>query len=583
MALKMSELGGAGKLVSLSGSVGVEAEDYRYELAGTTRDRTRLRSRFDLNGRGYIWDPRFAVFDAGVTLQGETVRSREAGLDGETGVDTLDYRLNTTWFGNRPNPLVIYANSSQTTVSDFWSPSYELATTSKGARWGLESSWVGQTRFYVDHTTSESRSTAVPRSEENLSLGVDASRTFRAKQWGESALSYGYRHTAWDEKVYGSSQRQNYLYLNDRSLFGEKATLTANLTFYDRSDEWGSMLAGGHGLDSRFLGFNSMLNVQQSPALRHYYTLGLSMNDVGVTQSVTHNLSGGLSYRFNPKWQASTTLGVNGTRSEWTQASSGALQSQDSSALSGSASVSYADKFGPYLVTGGYGVTLMQSDTSATVASLPAQRNATHSVDLGYTRTGSPRYVDSLQLRMSHTAGEPSGNEFNVRYSVTSTLSQQNMLQGTAEYRSYRQDYAVWSALASFPGDYHYDRIEAQSARVDIGWLHRFSQTGSVMLSAGATDGTSQGVSLDTRYAQARANMVLRGALHWTALVRAETVDGTAYTAGDKLTVESDLNYRIGKWQATARYRYRDARQDFAPFKERSMTVILKRDYDLRF
>lgn len=583
MALKLSELGEAGKLVSLSGSIGMEAEDYRYEMLASTRERLRLRGRFDLNARGYVWDPRFVVFDAGVTLQDETVRTREAGLDGDTGVDTLGYRFSTTWFGGRPNPLTIYANSSQSTVADFWTPSYELSTRSEGMRWGLDNRWVGRTGFYVDHTVSESRSTAVPRSEENLSLGLDANRTIRAQQWGESALSYGYRHTAWDEKVYGSSHRQNHLYLNDRSLFGEKATLTANLTFYDRSDDWGRVLSGAHGLDSQFLGFNSMLNVQQTDMLRHYYTLGFSMSDVGSSRSVSQNLSGGLSYRFNRVWQASGMLGVNATRSEWAQSFPSASGSQNSSSLTGSAALTYADSFGNFLVTGGYSLALAQSDTFSTTAGLPDQRYTTHSVDLGYTRTGSPRYADSLQLRMSRTVGEPSGDELNARYSVTSTLSQQNLLQGSAEYRRYRQEYAAWSALAPLPDAYSYVMTDTQSARVEVGWLHRFSQSGSVMLSAGLTSGTSQGVSLDTRYAQARGNVILRGNLHWTALLRAEQIEGTAYTAGDKLTVESDLNYRIGKWQATARYRYRDARQDFAPFKERSMTVMLKRDYDLRF
>ncbi len=123
MALKMSELGGAGKLASLSGSFGMEAEDYRYDMAASTRERTRLRGRFDLTGRGYLWDPRFAVFDAGLTLQKETVKTRDAGVNGDTGLDTLGYRLSTTWFGNRPHPLLVYANSSQSTVADFWSPS----------------------------------------------------------------------------------------------------------------------------------------------------------------------------------------------------------------------------------------------------------------------------------------------------------------------------------------------------------------------------------------------------------------------------------------------------------------------------
>lgn len=583
MALKMSELGGAGKISSIHGSIGLEAEDYQHDTDYASRDRTRFRTRFDLNGRGFIWDPRFAVFDAGVTLQRENVQSVDNNVSGETSNNMLGYRLNTTWLASRPYPLTVFANRSQSTVSDFWSPSYELTTSNVGARWGLENKWLGRSSFHVDRTSSESGSALVPRSDQGFSFGMDASQKLRPKQWGESSLAYGYRHTAWDDEVYGGSQRQDYFYVNDRSLFGDKANLTANLTYYDRSDQWGYAGSGTNAMESGFLGFNSMLNVQQTENLRHFYSLGLGMNETGSSQSMSHSLSGGATYRINKQWQATGTLGLSGTSSESPAGPGGASQSMESTSLSGSAAVMYSDTLGNYLVNGGYSLALMQASPSATASSLPAQQSTAHSANLGYTRMNSPRYADSLQLRVSQTAGEPSGSELNVRYSVTSMLTQSDMLQGTAEYRRTQQEYAVWGPSALEQDDYYYYDLDSQSTRLDFGWLHRFSQAGNVMLSAGATSGTSQGVTLDTRYAQARASMRLRGALQLTALARAEQIDGSAYLAGRKVTLESDLNYRIGKWQATARYRYRDAQQEFAPFQERTITVLLKRDYGLRF
>jgi hypothetical protein len=76
--------------------------------------------------------------------------------------------------------------------------------------------------------------------------------------------------------------------------------------------------------------------------------------------------------------------------------------------------------------------------------------------------------------------------------------------------------------------------------------------------------------------------MRLRSALQWTALARAEQIEGLESIAGRKVTIESDLDYRIGKWQATARYRLRDANQAISPFKERSIIFMLKRDYGFR-
>jgi len=584
MALKMSDsLGSAGRL-TFYGSVGVEAEDYKYDSDYGTRDRTRLRTRFDLNGRGFIWDPRFAVFDAGVTLQRDNVQSVDNGVNGESSYNMLGYRLNTTWFANKPYPLTFYANRSQSTVSDFWSPSYELTTNTLGARWGLENKWLGRSSFYVDRTSSESGSAVVPRSDQNLSFGMDASQKLRPKKWGESDLSYGYRHTAWDEQVYGGSQRQDYFYLSDRSLFGDKANLTANLTYYSRSDQWGYAGASANMMESKFLGFNSMFSVQQTQDFRHFYSVGLGMNEAGGSQSLSHNLSGGANYRINAHWQVTGMLGMSGSSTETSATAFNGAQSQESSSLSGSAGLMYSDTLGNYLINGGYNLAVMQANTTGMTYGQPAQQNTTHSANLGYTRMNSPLYADSLQLRVSQTLGDTnSGSELNMRYSVTSMLTQSDMLQGVVEYRRYQQQYALWSGMEPGSNDYYYYGTDAQNTRLDFGWLHRFSASNSVMLSAGATSGTSQGVAISTRYAQARASMSLRSALQWTALARMEQMEGMYYLSGRQMTFESDLNYRIGKWQATGRFRYRDSQQEYAPFKESSIMAILKRDYGFRF
>lgn len=572
--------GNAGRL-TFYGSVGVEAENYQYDSEYGSRDRMRLRTRFDFNGRGFIWDPRFATFDAGVTLQRDNVQTVENDVSGNTSNNLLGYRLNTTWFANKPFPLNIYANRSQSTVSDFWSPSYELITDNMGARWGMENRWLGRSNFYVDRRSSESSNSLVPRSEQNLSLGMDASQKLRAKQWGESDLSYGYRHTAWDEQVYGGSQRQDYFYLNDRSLFGDKANLSANLTYYDRSDQWSFAGSGGNVVESKFLGFNSMFNVQQTENFRHFYGLGLGMNSSGTTQSTSYNLSAGANYRLDPRWQVNGMLGLSGSSSELRAASLDGIDKKlDSTALTGSAGIMYSETLGNYLVNGGYTLALTQTNTTMATG-LPALQNTTHSANLGYTRMNSPLYADSLQLRMSQTVGEPGGSESNVRYSVNSTLTQSDMLQGTAEYRRYQRKSAVWTNEVDAP-DFYYYNMDSQSTRLDFGWMHRFSEAGSTMLSAGATNSVSQDVAFGTRYVQARASMRLRSALDWTALVRAEQIDGSVYVAGRKLTVESDVNYRVGKWQASIRYRLRDAQQEFAPFKEKSIFLMLRRDYALR-
>jgi hypothetical protein len=583
MALPRSEsLAGAGRLTSIYGSAGMEAEDYRYDTLYDSRDRKRLRTRVDLDGRGFVWDPRFATFDAGITLQRENVQNRGNGANGDTSLNLLGYRLNTTWFANKPYPLTLYANRSQSTVSDFWSPSYELTTTNLGGRWGMENQWLGRTGFYLDHSSSKSANVLVPRSEQNLSFGMDGTQKLKPKQWGESDVSYGYRHTGWDEQVYGGKQRQDYFYLNDHTLFGEKTNLTSNLTYFNRTDQWGFAGSDNGMMKSSFLGFNGMMTVQQTDSLRYYFGMGLGMNDAGGSKNTSYSLSGGANNRFNERWQVTGTVSLGGSNSAAPTAG-GSSQNQQSTSVSSTGAVMYSDILGNFLINGGYALTLTQANTSgtSTTSDTPSQQNTMHTADLGFTRMNSPLYADSLQLRMTRTQGRPSGSESNIRYSVTSMLTQSDMLQGIVEYRRYQQESTYLSSDATNPNYYYYS-MNSQSSRLDLGWLHRFSQASSVMFSSGATTGQTQGIATDTRYAQARAAMRLRGALQWTALARLEQIDGFESIAGRKTTVESDLNYRIGKWEATLRYRLRDAKMQFAPFKERSIMFLLKRDFGFR-
>lgn len=574
---------GAGRTF-FNGSLGVETEDYQYSSGGVTQDRLRLRARLDLNGRGFVWDPRFATYDAGITLERDAVHTTITNsADTNTNYNIFGYRLNTTWFANKPYALNLYANRSQTTVADYQTPSYALTTTSMGAQWGWENQWAGKMRFYLDRMQAESDNSIVPRSDVNSSFGVDSMKKLFAKQWGESSVGYGYRHNESAEQVYGSSQSQDYFYLNDNSMLGDKARLNANLTYYNRLYQYGSTAAGNSAAASSFLSVNSGLSVQQSEKLGHFYNLGLNMSETEGSQTLSENVSGGVNYRFNSQWQANASLGLNSTKTDTagTTALPSGSQTQTSSSVFGSGGVQYSDKFDVYLINGGYNISWNRADT--TFANAIARRSTTQSANIGYTRTGSPLYTDSLQLRMSQTLGEPRGSEANARYSVTSVLSQKDMLQGSIEYRRYDQTYALLtgagSALDSAGNAKEYYSFNSKNTRMDLGWQHRFSDAAHVALSLGANNGENQGIVNSSRFAQARASVLFRSNLQWTALARMEDIVGLESYSGKKMTVESDLNYRLGKWQASARYRLRDARLQQTPFKEQSIIMLVKRDY----
>jgi hypothetical protein len=555
------------------GSLGLMTEKYTYSSETTKEDRMRLQKRVDLNSRGFIWDPRFATFDGGVTLQSEDISASA----GDTTLNTLGYRLNTTWLANRPHPLSLSASRTRNTVADFLTPSYDLTSTNLGVRWGLENKWLGQTRFFYDRSRSESDSIRVPRSDLTQSYGLESQQKVRPRQWGESNLTLGYRRNEWDDYVFGNTQRQNYFYAYDRTLFGDRANLTANLTYYNRDDQWAAPGSAVNQVASNFLGFNSALTVEQTDKFRHFYNLGMSLNDVADTQSQSYSLLAGANYRFNERWQANGSLGWNSSSVSKPATDVNSL-SQDYSKALANAGVQYSNLWGNLWVNGGYGVVTEwpQGDNN-----LNTTNTVTHVITAGYARRGSPLFLDFMDLRISTKSGQPSGNEQNFRYGVNSQLSFQDALQGVVEYRHNYQRSPVVGVVDQ--PDLTVFIQESKSARLDLGWLHRFSTASSTSLSAGATKSESQGVSLDSSYLQGRLNAQLRFNLQLTALARVEQIRGTTTLTGRKSTLESDLLYRFGKWQVSARYRLRDAQLQTAPFKEQSLIFYVRRDFGVSF
>lgn len=557
------------------GYLGAEAENYQYSSPSYEQTRDRFKGILDIGGRGYVWDPRFLTLNAGLTFSRETIQHNQ----GETQLNMLGYRLSSSLFPASNNPLVLHASRAQSTVADYWTPSYNLTTTTAGARWGFDSAWLGRARMTIDSTKSESASPLVPRSDDMLSYGIEANKRILLRQFGESDLNYGYRHNEWKENVRGSNQQQDHFYLYDRTKLGDTANLNATVTYYQRNDQWAGLGGtGGNAIDSNYLNINSQLMIQQTDDFRHFYTVAINNSTMGQTSTQGYNASAGANYQYNPHWRVSGTLGINTSQAK---SNSATAFSQSTNNLQGSGNVQYSDRFGNYLVNGGYTIAWqsmrMDIDNSTTVYALPVgNTGTTHSLDTSFTRTGSPRYTDSLQLRLSQRQGTYKSDERNLRYSVNSLLGQHDALQGLFEYRAYNTETPIVSANS---GIYSIYLQSSTTTRIDLAWLHRFSASSSVSSSVGQTVTTTQSMEFQSRYAQARLNTMLRSNMQFTALARLEQLEGIQTIAGTKTTLEADLLYRLGKWQAIARYRLREADFQLAPFKEHSIFFSLRRDY----
>lgn len=549
------------------GAVSGQLENYDYRTDATTTRRRNFQTKFDINMKGFAWDPRLLTFDAGLSLQNENIRSD----NGDTRFNTVGYRLQTTWFAGRPNPLNVFANRSKTTVADYATPSYGLTTSTFGARWGLEDKWLGRTQFFLDRTRSESDNVLVPRSDTNLNLGVEAKQKFRPKKWGESELSYGYRYTSWDDQAYGNRQRQNYFYGYDRTLFGEKVNLTANATYYNREDErTASVLGSGDAIKSDILNLSSALQVNESEVFQHHYSVGMGTSKVGETQSSSFNANAGANYKLSEQWRTNASVGWNMSKV------SGASNSTFSNP-SASGALLYTNIFDNLMVNGGYSLTLSRPQTTEG----GSFNNMSHSANIGYSRRGNTLYADSLDLRTTIQTGQTRGNEQNIRYGVNSQLSNNDTLQTVVEYRRYRQEFTTGTTIF---GASTSTALDSNLLRFDANWMHNFGSTASTTVSAGGTRGQTQGFANNLTYAQARMNARLPGNVQWTAMGRVETMaGGMSSTIGRKTTLESDLNYRIGKWQTMARYRLRDSRLESGSFREQSLLFFLKRDYAIAF
>lgn len=579
------------------GWVGIESEDYQNTsttAAGSNAvRRKRLRETVDVNGSGYIWDRRFAHFTAGLTLSHETSRQDT----GQTQSNLTGYRFSSQWFVSSPNPLHVSVSRAKSTVTDPWNPSYDVVTTTAGARWGFDNRYVGRTHVFMDSIKADSVNAVVPRADRNLVYGLDGGRRFVSRpsedeiptrfQHNQSDATWGYRHNDWSEDVSGSRQSQDYLFVSDRTQLGAANNLNAGMTYYRRNDGWG--LGGGSGgtaMASSYLNVNSQLMMQETESFRHSYNLAVNSNSVGASDSTGYSGSAAIDYMFNENWRAGANAGASSTRAS-SQGSDGNAFDQSSTTTMAGGMINYNTRLGQYLLRAGYSGNWRSSNTQASgTTSVPGTGTSSmHAVDAGYTRMGSQLFSDALQLRLSKTLGDYSGEERSAYYTVNSLLGEHDALQGIAEYRSYKTETPMLVAVAT-PGvattGTGFYQSNSTTNRIELNWIHRFGASATLSATAGRVDSSSAWLNMQSRYGQARVSAMLRGNLQWTALGRVEQVDGYEAVAGRRKSIESDLIYRLGKWQANIRYRQRDWDSRLSPFKERSLFFLLRRDYGFR-
>ncbi len=557
---------------TLSGGLGLRYEDYDYSTGGVTSySRRALEQELRVGSTGFVWDPRLLLFDAGVTL-----RNRNTDyMSGDSGIDTVGYRLTTTWFRER-NPFVLYARKNTNNYSPRRGPAYEFTTTNYGFRWRFAPRFLGMVRFGYDrgHTKSDSIS-AVPRNEYKDSFNIDGKRTFGKVYKTHSIFNYGYRYDNSEDNAAGRSYRQQYWYLQDTTRFSDDVNLRAGFTYYDRSDKLENGLNGNaNEIDSSHANLNVGLNVTASEQLNHYYNLGIAFNDVNGSEINSYNVVAGMNYRFAPYWGSNAALKLIGTSSDGSNSGS-----RDRTAYGVDSGVTYTRSYGRISARAGYGLGLEIPQSSG----YSEDNIVSHSLNAGYSGRWSPLYTDSLNYRLNYQTGsryesaDRTRVEHNLNYSVNSRLSGGDTIRTVLNYRD-------WQETSSGPGGLDNGN---RTIRGDITWNHRFWMNHTLVMSAGIGD-TSSGsgngaANYSFWYSQARLAMKPWRRLRFTAMARYEDRSGDTSNLGPRLTLETNLNYIIAKWQARLQYRYHDADYEAGAYDDSWLTLYLTRQFGIRF
>jgi len=560
---------------TLSGGLGLRYEDYDYKTGSSTAySRRTLEEQLKLGSTGFVWDPRFLLFDAGVTL-----RNRSTDYyNGNSDIDTTGYRLTTTWFRER-NPFILYARKRTNSYSPVSGPSYEFTNTNYGFRWRVAPRFLGMVRFGYNRGHTKSDNTrSIPLDEYVDSFNVDGKRSFGKVYRTHSVFNYGYRYYNSEDDAAGRSYRQSYWYMQDSTRFSDKVNLRAGFTYYDRSDKLAAALSGiGNQVDSSYANLNVGLNVISSEQLSHYYTLAAVFNTVNDSRINSYNAVAGLNYRFARYWSSKGAVRLIGTTYDGSSGSSQTISDRTAYGVDGG--IAYARSYGRTSARAGY-------DLGAEVPRSSGHSQdtiITHSLNAGYSGRWSPLYNDSLNYRLNYQAGsryeraDRTRIEHNLNYSVNSQLSGGDVVRTVLNYRD-------WHETSSGPNGLDNSN---RTFRGDVTWNHRFRIRHSLAMSAGAGN-TASGSGNGTAnysfwYSQARLAMRPWRRVGFTAVARYEDRSGNTSNLGPRLTLETNLNYSIAKWQARLQYRYHDADYKAGAYKNSWLTLYVTRNFGIRF
>ena len=558
---------------TLSGSIGLRTEDYKYETDTTTYTRQRLRKEVDLSGTGYVWDPRFLRLNVGLNLREEELKTSQ----GNSEYSMVGYNVGGTLFGQKRNPLSLHAAKSRTTVAYYAGPSYDMQTRIAGGRWGFDTGLLGKVRVSADRIDNVSDGGVVQRNETSEIAHLEGKKHIDGSEYSGTDVTYGYRYNNTSDPMKGTAQRQHQFYASDHTALGKNSRMNANFTYYDRDDIWQDAYSssGVSVMNTQFMSGNASVYFAESEKLRHSYSVSASNSEVNTSVASSYSARGGIEYVYNERWQQHATLEVR---------QSSVVRDVSASVWQKSVEtgVRYANRVDEWMLRSGYTVAIENRDGDG--LSSGGATTVRNVANFGFARSNNPLWRDNGEYRISGQTGWRNSVEHIVRYVVGSTPTGNDNINGTAEIRNYVENDAVGERSVN-------------SRRLTVAWTRRIYSATSLSLSGSLSrnEGTSlvNGYSYDEfgnvldvittsgyssadrRYFQARLTSGWYG-LGSTQVSMALRRESNASSVGDdsELTVvEGDATYTRGKWQFRARYRLRNA--DYMESSTREQSIML--------
>ena len=546
---------------SFTGYIGLRHEDRRNKSDDNSESRTKsMRTQVQTNLKGFVWDPRFMIFNAGFTNTQQTTETSS----GKSEPTTNTFSLFTTWLPVRQYPFVFFINHTVSRISTYSSPTYYLTTDNLGMRWGRSHRTLGIMRFAYDLRMASSSGKEHDRDQVDHQIKIDGKRRLKSRRRSRSDIGYGYRYNNRQGKNSDRTSNEHRFYINDRVTFDPKMSLSADASYTNREDDSNGRIRSLHHLKAK-----SRLNITKTDRLSLNYNLAMNRTDSDDTASNSLSGGAGANYNISDRWHAAGGVSL----AAYTSDLSG---SEDRVATALTGGLNYRKPLGIYNFSSSYSISINTTLSGATEGD-----SINQSFGVGVSQSASSLWMDDIGYTIGVSNGRKrSSISQGLIYRAKSNFSLRDSLRFTAEYRTYSED-------GSSSG-IDIDR-DTNIKKAELNWYHKLGIASTFGASTSYIESENQtvGYSRDSQTTSARLNLRTpiwgQRNLNFVAEARYLDIQGDSSRPGQKITTKLGIGYTIGRWLTSIRHDYYKGDFESQTYENHLITINVKRFFGVRF